>query len=424
MAKIGDRLLGRFAVSGVVSSGEESSTYLADDTENGKVVVREFPIEALDSWDTLGKFEKRAAQYSELTCESFPQFVGFYSDDASDDPAVYFVYEEVAGVSLEQEVETNGAFSDQDTVVMLQNILDGLTRLHQQSPQIVHGAIRPNTIVKSSKGTYRLKELPFPEMPPAYSPGQEEHVEYAPRGGRRDTRFDLYGLGMSAIFAKTGKHPAGQSGGYRTGHGALNRAITSMVGSTGASEVPSALEVLAWLTTPDRMEEKEIPDETRITHPVEILSSASRDTVNVYNPDSSRPESLLIGFFLDLWASKPWLIILIAAVLSAGPIAIPLIIFFYHPKSRILLNRAFAKYRDVFLTLGRRSLTVSDQVKQVDYSDIESFQINENASATGIQLETVLQLSNRKEVRFYINSLSRGGVRKISRLINTRRTRG
>ena len=435
MAKKGEQILNRFTITDEISTDGISSAYLADDSEGGRASIRELPIEAIESWDTISAIETRVEQYSELSCASLPRFIGYFSDDSSHNPAIYFVNEHVGGDSLESIVEANGPLSDGETVAMLRDLLEGVASLHQLTPPVFHGAIQPATIIKGEKGRYRFSELPLPRLlsTRTVDTGREAAVgAYIPpeqRNGHVVKASDIFSLGMSAVYSIAGKQPDSLPSNlhrpvYRTQGqgGALDQVIDAMIEPAAARRVQSAMEILSWLSEPDRTPATDSRSGSGANPgaTVEIVSSAGRDAVSVCNPVASRAESLLIGFFLDLWATKPWLIILIAAALSAGPIAIPLIIFFYHPKSKILLNRAYAKYRDVFLTLGQQSLSVSDQVKVVEYTDIVGYEIHENPNASGVQLETVLRMRSGKEIRFYLNSLSRAETRRIKKLIDSR----
>ena len=402
MAEKGSRILDRFTILDEFETDERWSAYLADDQGGGQALVLEFPIESLESWDTLNRLEKRAEHYAELSHGSLPDFIGYYSDDSSDIPAVYFIHEYVSGESFESVVKSNGPLSAEETEAMLRDLLEGLVTLHQLDPPVNYGDLAPGSIVRNKENRYRFTHLPV-------------------SGGPARASSDIQSLGMCCKYALTGKYPDKYASGLPGAFGELGHILDSMT-DPDAIRTPSAVELLLLLSKRERMPSHETGGENGTVQEsaVEIVSSDVRDTVRVYNPNATRAESLLIGFFLDMWAKRPWIIILIAAALSAGPIAIPLIIFLFHPKSKILLNRAYAKYRDVFLNLGTRSLSVSDQIKDIEYSEIVEHEIHEFPGVSGIQLETVLRMRGGKEKRFYLSSLSRAEARRISGLIDKR----
>ncbi|MBN1687001.1 MAG: hypothetical protein JW852_10120 [Spirochaetales bacterium] len=432
MAKKDDRILNRFTIKEVLSTGAFTSTYLADDSEGSAVTILEIPIAALDSWDIVSQYEKRAEQYRELSGASLPGFIGYYSDESGESPATYFVQEHVEGTPLGKIIEDDGPLGAEEVTRMLKDLLNGLSLLHRLSPPAVCGRIPPDTIIRSDSGAYRLAALPVP----AFKPEQPS--------GPAGKPSDIYSLGISALFALTGIDPVhapdlapGQRNRFLESEYAttgLGRILTMMIGPDIATRSPDAGKLLSRLSAIEEVpagKTRRAPGPLGAPGPpegpagapdssVEIVSSASQDRITVYNPDASRPENMLIGVVLDLWASKPWLLILIAAVLSAGPVAIALLIFLLHPKSRNLLNRAYAKIRDVSLTLGRRSLVVSDQLKGVEYTDVLSYDIREISHASGIQLETVLRMRNNKEIRFYLSSLNQEDSRRVRKLIDAR----
>jgi len=254
---------------------------------------------------------------------------------------------------------------------------------------------------------------------------------------------------MTALFAMTGKHPGGVSSNQQgpdttqTQKDRLSELLYEMTASDVRKRPANSAEVLARLSrietvatdkaaagraptgkqTAGEKASGEAPLEGRVGKAgavVEIVTRRSQDRVTVFNPDSSRPENMVLGALFDLWATKPWLLILIAAVLSAGPVAIALLIFFLHPKSKVLLNKGFAKTKDVDLVLDRREITVSDQLKPTEYHEIIDYEMRELPHPTGVQLETTLQMRNGKEHRFYLNSLSREEAREIMGIIDKR----
>ena len=318
---------------------------------------------------------------------------------------------------------------------MLKELLEGLSLLHRLSPPVVHGTIGPDTIVRSEAGIYRFTSLPLPALRPAQSARSDEASRrdaYMPpeqRNGRIKKPSDIYSLGMSVLYATTGKHPDGQASG-KPGPardkeylpGMLGRILKVMIEPDIAYRSLSAGELLSRLSDTGNFSATQTRSKPpgRPPSAVEITATDFQDTVTVYNPDASRPENMLIGFFLDIWTSKPWLIILIAAALSAGPIAVALIIFLFHPKSKALLNRGYAKVKNAHLVHDGRTISVSDQLKAVEYSDISSYDIRELSHASGIQLETVLRMRDGKEARFYLNSLNREEARRIRKVIETR----
>ena len=429
-----DLIADRFSIVDTLYSGRMTDTILAEDLDGRRVVARALKIKALDNWDTVQKLEQRADQYREFSNRSLPELIGTFSDD--DDAAFYMVFEQVQGSTLEEYVGEKGPLKDDEVQAMLRDTLEALALLHQSSPEILHGGIRPASVIRSEGGVYRLSELPLPDLPaiPTTSPEgtviEEAYHPLEQRKGKLVAASDVFSLGMTAVFMLTGKHPhllptRRFMPVYRpegTPMRRLDRVIYSMIEPDAGAREGSAVRLLSMLENV-----QEVPGQSPVYEPevtgasgVEIISRGGGESVFVKNEAASRPESMLIGFFLDLWATKPWLIIIVLAALSAGPLLIPALIFLFHPKSKSLINRAFARFRDVTLFLGASSLSVSDQIKDVEYSEIADFRFMENRNAGGIQLETVLMTRDGKEKRFYIDGLNRSDSEKITAIIESR----
>ena len=434
MANQGDILAGRFTVLEVVQRESITSTLLAQDSDGRKVLLRELRMASLDDWSTVQKLEKRVALYQAFKPGALPQCIGLFSDETQSDAAFYIAFEFVDGTNLENVVAAEGPQANDRVEAMLRDILGGLVQLHHSDETIVHGGIRPGTVVLVQDGSYRLTELPLPDLPavPRVSPGSsiidEAYCALEQRKGRPVSGSDIFSLGMTAVYMLTGKHPHVLPTRkfrpvYRSEETGitLDRTIDRMIDPAEGDGRPSAIALTGMLDGPRETEaviaNDPLEPETKGGSSVQIRRTATGEAVHVTNPSASRPESLLVGFFLDLWVSKPWLIIIVLAALSAGPLLIPALIFWLHPKSRSLINRAYARFRDVTLSLRAGSLSVSDQISSIDYTELEDYRIRENSTPSGLQLEVVLDTKTGKQHRFYMNSLSRADARRIRNLI-------
>jgi serine/threonine protein kinase len=437
MAEQGELLAGRFTVLELVQQESITSTLLTQDSDGRDVLLRELRMASLDNWSTVQKLEKRVELYQAFERGALPECIGLFSDETRDDAAFYIAFERVDGTSIENIVEAEGPQSDDSVETMLREILGGLVQLHHSDEAIVHGGIRPGTIVRGQDGRYRLTELPLPDLPavPSISPGSsiidEAYCSLEQRKGRSVSGSDIFSLGMTAVYMLTGKHPhvlptrqfkpvyrAESTGAI------LDLTIDQMIEPADGDGRPSAISLIDMLDRVRRPDAIRDDDSRELVtdggSAVQIRSTATGEAVHVSNPVASRPESLLVGFFLDLWVSKPWLIIIIIAALSAGPLLIPMLIFWFHPKSRSLINRAYARFRDVTLSLRPGSLSVSDQISSIEFSEIDDYRIRENHTSRGLQLEVVLDMKEGKQHRFYMNSLSRPDARKIRNLLEQR----
>ncbi|MBT3275022.1 MAG: hypothetical protein HN368_17840 [Spirochaetales bacterium] len=450
-----DVIANRFSQIRELASDGVSSTLLAVDTDGTAVVISEILMSGLNEWSALKTLEEKAKRYGEITHRTLPQFVGYFNEELDNDAGFYLVFEDVEGVTLTHLVAEEGQQSDADVVDMVQQILGGLAVIHQSHPPIIHGRINPDTIVKTGEGRYRIKCAPLrgrladllsvqPESH-GLSLNEESYQPIEQRKGRPIPSSDIYSLGLTAAYliSQTAPHllpTKNMKYIYRESGiiGSIDPILDTMIVADSSQRETSAKRLLSRLGSFEPIS-RDDPSrgfansatgvaagvaagpssgqtEGQIAA-VTIKREGSGGSVHVANPVSSRPENLLGGFLLDLWISKPWLIILIFAILSAGPLLIPLLILLFHPKSRSLLNRGYAKIRSTTITMAGGQIAVSDQMKPMNLSVISDFRIEEHTAGPRKQVEGILLEQDGSEHRFYLNNLSEADAAEIADLL-------
>ena len=142
-------------------------------------------------------------------------------DAFSDQGRSFFVFEPIEGESLMTRMRYSGrALPEQEVIECCLQMTDVLELLAQQSPQLVHGLIRPEHIILSRNGSqYILTNFSVVLAGGAtqYIVGMERsHLSAytAPEfiRGVVDVRTDMYSLIATAYHAVTGSVPAGISG--------------------------------------------------------------------------------------------------------------------------------------------------------------------------------------------------------------------
>lgn len=399
----GERIAERFTVVDVVPAGPTSYLVSAESDDGSPVFIRAVRMGGLSDWNAVQSAEERSKIYGQLRHSSLPAFVGYFTEELEGDAAFYLVYERTSSPTVEEAVAVNGPFSQGETRTMIADICEGLHLLHTCEPEILHGHISPSAIVKND-GSFGLLHLPMTkrieELMPASRPSliDEAYVPLEQKKGKQAPVSDLYSLGMTAIFSLTGKHPHLLPTKHfkpqfhsTTRSTAIDTAIDRMVEPNAADRVSSTRRVLDLIGNTESSRPGGLTGQTHEVAPtnvgtdVEIKSRESGDSIFVRNPSANKTESILVGFLLDQWVSKPWLIIIIAAALTAGPVALPLIIFLFYPKSRALINRAYARFRDVKVSVDENGISVSDQLTAISKEDIQDIDCRERATGSGIQ---------------------------------------
>lgn len=149
-----------------------------------------------------------------------PRIPGLW-DAFSDQGRSFFVFEPIEGETLMGRIRYSGrALPEQEVIECCLQLTDVLELLSQQSPQLVHGLIRPEHIVLSRNNSrYILTNFSI-----VLAGGGTQYVVGMERSrlsayvvpefvrGVVDVRADLYSLIATAYHAVTGSAPVGVSG--------------------------------------------------------------------------------------------------------------------------------------------------------------------------------------------------------------------
>ena len=314
-----DRIAERFSVIDVMLSGPLSYLIQAKADDGSSVFIRAVRMGALDDWSVVQSAEVRAEAYRQISHSSLPSFVGYFTEELEGDAAFYLVYEKSSGETIEEMVRNHGPLSRQEIRDMIGQICEGLLILHGANPGIVHKRINPSAIVRVGSDMYRVLHLPMPGgIAEPEDAGEQSliHEAYLPleqKKGQDGPGSDLYSLGMTAVFGISGKHPhllptkqfKPQFHGADDSTG-LDRIIDKMIEPNVSELIRSAASILSLLDeAPEPVQSKGVPPPATQSN-VEIQSYDKGDSILVRNPASSKAESMLAGFLLDQWISKPW----------------------------------------------------------------------------------------------------------------------
>jgi serine/threonine protein kinase len=212
----------RYRVIRVLGSGGFGETFLAEDTQmpSGrrcvikklKPVANNLQIHQL----VQERFQREAAILEELGngCNQIPQLYAYFLEN--DD--FYLVQEYIEGETLQQKVAEKGLLSESSVKEILSSILQTLEYVH--SKRIVHRDIKPENIlirhvdgqpvlidfgaVKETMGTVINTSGESTRSIVIGTPGFMPSEQSA---GRPVFASDLYSLGLTAIYALTGKIP-------------------------------------------------------------------------------------------------------------------------------------------------------------------------------------------------------------------------
>jgi serine/threonine protein kinase len=178
-----------------------------------EVMIREVVLPEQTS--VIAQTLLRTATMTLASVGRYPQIPALW-DAFSDRGRSFFVFEPIVGESLLTRMRANGGpLPEQEVIACCLQMTDVLELLAQQSPQVVHGWIRPEHIVLSREsshyvlttfsivlaggGTQYISGIERSRLSPYTAP---EFVH-----GVVDVRTDLYSLLASAYYAVTGSVP-------------------------------------------------------------------------------------------------------------------------------------------------------------------------------------------------------------------------
>lgn len=200
-----------YVVEENIGSGGQAVIYLAMNSQNEKVILKEYQLVPGESLGVLIEsaraFENETTLLSQLSCNSIVKMKDmFYEDNC-----VFVVLEHVEGQNLRQLVEQEGALGENRVIDLALQMCDILTYLHGQDPPIVHRDFTPDNLILMPDGNLKLIDFSVAQAGKnvqsgecagkhAYSPPEQFRGEACPQS-------DVYALGAMIHFLLTGKDP-------------------------------------------------------------------------------------------------------------------------------------------------------------------------------------------------------------------------
>jgi serine/threonine-protein kinase len=214
--------LGKYEIRAVLAHGATGAVYEAWDSDaNRKVVIKTIELGGEAPADGVSPEAQRADLHGRL--ERFrrearitkglqhPNILAVY-DYGETEALAYTVLEYVDGMTLEARLQTAPAFSADDTVQIIADVLAALQYCHDRG--IVHRDVKPASIVLTRRGTAKLTDFSL-----AYVQGKDLDQAGAVLGtpgymspeqflGQPvDARSDIYATGATLFRMLTGVPP-------------------------------------------------------------------------------------------------------------------------------------------------------------------------------------------------------------------------
>ncbi|MBX9689964.1 MAG: serine/threonine protein kinase [Candidatus Obscuribacterales bacterium] len=206
------RKKGRLTVRQRFSSGGQANIYLADSSDGGQVILKEFILSTADAFGALlesaGEFESEATLLSELLHPRIVKMHSFFAENRR----LYIELEKIDGMSLRDWVKSGGAaFSEEQVVDIALQVSEVLQYLHGHNPPVVHRDISPDNLMFSDEKGVTVIDFSLSSGKKSnrtsntmgkhsYSPPEQFRDEACPQS-------DIYALGATIYFLLTGADP-------------------------------------------------------------------------------------------------------------------------------------------------------------------------------------------------------------------------
>jgi serine/threonine protein kinase len=196
-------LKGRYEVLSQLSR----KSRLAKDRRSGAhVVVRELAVRGMTGWADWRRAEEEAASLANIQHPGVPRVLESFTLDAeSAAPVLFVVQEYLSGVPL----SAREARPTQDEVLSLaRELFLLLGELHRLSPPLLHGALRPERVLRRAEGSLALVGFGAASLP-GDNPGYEAPERSL---GPATISSELYSAGAVLYQVASGRAFGGEVG--------------------------------------------------------------------------------------------------------------------------------------------------------------------------------------------------------------------
>ena len=205
----------RYRPVGPLGRGGNGTTYEAEDlTDYKRVAIKALSLRNLKEWKVLELFEREAKILANLDHPAIPKYLDYFHEDTPSDRHFYLVQQLVSGDSLAELVEKGWHPDEGEVKRIALKVLDILHYLHRLTPPVIHRDIKPQNLIRTSKGEVFLVD---------FGAVQDVHRNTLTRGGtfvgtlgymppeqfsgNVKPASDLYSLGATLLFLLIRRSP-------------------------------------------------------------------------------------------------------------------------------------------------------------------------------------------------------------------------
>ena len=211
---------GRYYVLKEIGVGGYSRVYKVRDISNGKIFAMKRYITS-DPADTKKLVEGMERELNVLKHSCHPVLPKIYNLIKEED--FFLIMEYVEGINLKSYVQTRGVLKKRLLISVMEKVCSGLYYLHSLEPPVVYRDLKPSNIILMENGNIKLIDFGIAkrynheiraDSEAVGSRGYAAPEQFGDCFGNglynTDIRTDIYGVGTTMYFLKSGKKYEGK----------------------------------------------------------------------------------------------------------------------------------------------------------------------------------------------------------------------
>lgn len=208
------RIVGPYAIQGLLGSGGIGQVYAALDQDLGRrVALKALRPEFSEDPDLLERFRNEAANLARLNHPNITTLYSLYRDTNSQRQSVFMVMEMVNGETLETILARAGRFNTRGCLAVMAQAVAGLSYAHTVG--IIHRDIKPSNMMLNDTGLLKITDFGIARVQGSQRLTRHGAVVgtlnyIAPeqiKGHESDERSDLYSLACVLYELLSGRKP-------------------------------------------------------------------------------------------------------------------------------------------------------------------------------------------------------------------------